>query len=113
MKLVIAIFSIPLYSTQYALMMMVMMVMMVMMIVTMITIHGGMAEWLRRSALNLVRSTSVGSNPVDGATTHKQTTHSTFHPTRSVNEHSEVTLRTNAGHTLITANLKAEVFHPV
>ena len=28
-------------------------------------------------------------------------------------EYSEVTLRTNTGHTLISANLKAEVFHPV
>ena len=26
--------------------------------------------------------------------------------------YSEVTLRTNTGHTLITANLKVEVFHP-
>ena len=32
---------------------------------------------------------------------------------RSVNEYSEVTLRMNTGHILITANLKAEVSHPV
>ena len=42
-------------------------------------------------------------------TTSPQSTQLSILP-RSVNEYSEVTLRTNTGHTLITANLKAEDF---
>ena len=45
-------------------------------------------------------------------TTSQQATQLSILP-RSVNEYSKVTLRTNTGHTLITANLKVEVFHPV
>ena len=45
-------------------------------------------------------------------TTSQQSTQLSILP-RSVNEYSEVTLRANTGHTLTTANLKVEVFHPV
>ena len=38
------------------------------------------AEWLMRSALNLVRSTRVGSNPVVGTTNHKPTVNSAVYP---------------------------------
>ena len=41
---------------------------------------GGVAEWLRDSAPNLVRSIRVGSNPVVGTTNHKPTANSTVHP---------------------------------
>ena len=52
---------------------------------------------------------SPSSEPL---TTSQQSTQLSILP-RSVNEYSEVTLRTNFAHTLITANLKAEMFHPV
>ena len=56
---------------------------------------GGVAEWLRRSASNLVGSTHVGTNPMVGTTKHKPTANSTVHQ-RSVNEYSEATLRAQA-----------------
>ena len=43
-------------------------------------LHGGVAEWLRRSVSNQVRSTRVGSNPVVGATNHKPTVNSAIQP---------------------------------
>ena len=45
-------------------------------------------------------------------TTSQQSTQLSILP-GSVNEYSEVTQRTSTGHTLITANLKVEMFHPV
>ena len=53
------------------------------------------AEWLRRSVSNHVRSTRVGSNPVVGNTTSQQSTQLSIHP-KSINEYSEVTLRAKA-----------------
>ena len=49
-------------------------------VVTSTTVVGGVAEWLRRSVSNLVRSTCVGSNPIVGITNHKQTVNSAVHP---------------------------------
>ena len=41
---------------------------------------GGMAEWLRRSVSNLVKSTRMGSNPIVGTTNHKPISSSAVHP---------------------------------
>ena len=41
---------------------------------------GGAVEWLRRSNLNLVRSTRVGLNPVVGAPNHNLTANWAVHP---------------------------------
>ena len=43
-------------------------------------LSGGVAEWLRRSVSNHVRSTRMGSNPVVGTTNHKPTVNSVVHP---------------------------------
>ena len=51
------------------------------------------AEWLRRSISNIVRSTGVGSNPVVRTTNHKPTQLSIL---RSVDEYSEETLKAQA-----------------
>ena len=59
-------------------------------------LSGGVAEWLRHSASNLVRSPCVGSNPVVGITNHMPTVKSNVILPRSVNENSEVTLRAQA-----------------
>ena len=42
--------------------------------------NGDVAECLRRSVSNLVRSTRVGSNPVVGTTNHKPTVNSAVYP---------------------------------
>ena len=42
--------------------------------------NSGVAEWLRHSVSNIVRSTRVGSNPVVGTTNHKPTVNSVVHP---------------------------------
>ena len=39
-----------------------------------------MAEWLRRSVSNLVKSTPLGSSPVVGTTNRKPTVNSAVHP---------------------------------
>ena len=57
-------------------------------------IRDGVAEWLRRSVSNLVRSTRAGSNPVVG-TTSQQPTQLSILPW-AVDEYSEVTLRAQA-----------------
>ena len=42
--------------------------------------YGGVAEWLTRRVSSFVRSSSVGSNPVPGTTTHKPTVNAAVHP---------------------------------
>ena len=41
---------------------------------------GGVAEWLRRSFFNLVRSTRGGANPIVGTIYHNPTVNSVVHP---------------------------------
>ena len=70
-------------------------------------LYGGMAEWLRPSLSNHVRSPCVGSNPVVGTTNHKPTVNSAVHPS----DVGKCVLRSNAegtstGHALIAADLK-------
>ena len=43
-------------------------------------LYGGVAEWLRCSVSNHVRSIRVGLNPVFGTTNHKPTVNSAVHP---------------------------------
>ena len=40
----------------------------------------GVAEWLRHSVSNLVRSSRMGLNPIVGATNHRPTVTSSVHP---------------------------------
>ena len=44
------------------------------------TYSGGVAEWLRRSVLSLVRSTCVALNSIVETTDHKPTSNSAVHP---------------------------------
>ena len=53
---------------------------------------GGVAEWLRRSVSNLVRSARVGSNPLVGMIDRKATVTQLSILPRSVNAHLEVAL---------------------